>query len=165
MYALVRVAKGNGISVIIRRAMILAVLLALPRLAGAAMGGEPVCPLRDDWTAKMGKRAKEQGWDVLEMSTLDPTLLDRMTEREMLMRSILDADTLEAEKPSAFFTSQADLASLGASRIVYLSCDPATLARDAAVLCARGYTVVSVEGFDLFPQTPHVEALLVLEIG
>ena len=57
------------------------------------------------------------------------------------------------------------LASLCASRIVYLSCDPATLARDAAVLCGRGYTVVSVEGFDLFPKTPHVEALLVLEIG
>ncbi len=55
------------------------------------------------------------------------------------------------------------LASLAAPRVVYLSCDPATLARDIALLCDEGYALTSVEGFDLFPQTPHVEALAVLE--
>jgi len=54
------------------------------------------------------------------------------------------------------------LLGLGAPRIVYLSCDPATLSRDAARLGAGGYAVQSVQGFDLFPQTPHVEALVVL---
>jgi tRNA/tmRNA/rRNA uracil-C5-methylase (TrmA/RlmC/RlmD family) len=57
----------------------------------------------------------------------------------------------------------AELARVGAARVVYLSCDPATLARDLAVLCEAGYALRSVEGFDLFPQTPHVEALAVLE--
>jgi 23S rRNA (uracil1939-C5)-methyltransferase len=56
------------------------------------------------------------------------------------------------------------LASLGASRILYLSCDPATLARDVRVLSKHGYAVTSVQAFDLFPQTPHIEALVVLEI-
>ena len=55
------------------------------------------------------------------------------------------------------------LAAVRAERIVYLSCDPATLARDLAELCARGYALRSVEGIDLFPQTPHVEALATLE--
>jgi 23S rRNA (uracil1939-C5)-methyltransferase len=55
------------------------------------------------------------------------------------------------------------LAGLGAGRIVYLSCDPATLARDLALLAEAGYALRSVEGFDLFPQTPHVEALAVSE--
>lgn len=55
------------------------------------------------------------------------------------------------------------LAALGARRIVHLACDPATLARDLATLVARGYVLRSLAGFDLFPQTPHVEALAVLE--
>lgn len=55
------------------------------------------------------------------------------------------------------------LARVGASRIVYLSCEPSTLARDLGVLADRGYALRSVRGFDLFPQTPHVEALAVLE--
>jgi 23S rRNA (uracil1939-C5)-methyltransferase len=52
---------------------------------------------------------------------------------------------------------------LGADRVVYLSCDPATLARDLASLAEHGFSLVQVTGFDLFPQTPHVEALAVVE--
>ena len=52
---------------------------------------------------------------------------------------------------------------LAADRLVYLSCDPATLARDLASMAEHGFQLVRVTGFDLFPQTPHVEALAVLE--
>ncbi len=55
------------------------------------------------------------------------------------------------------------LADLEPRRIVYLSCDPATLARDLAIWVRRGFRLREVEGFDLFPQTPHLEALAVLE--
>ena len=55
------------------------------------------------------------------------------------------------------------LARLPARRLVYLSCDPATWARDLAVLVSQGWRLTLVHGFDLFPQTPHVEALGVLE--
>ncbi len=54
------------------------------------------------------------------------------------------------------------LADLSAPRVVYLSCDPATLARDSARFREHGYALESVQGFDLFPQTSHVEALAVL---
>ncbi len=45
------------------------------------------------------------------------------------------------------------------SRIVYISCDPATLARDLAILKERGYSIDEVQPFDMFPQTVHVEAI------
>jgi 23S rRNA (uracil1939-C5)-methyltransferase len=52
---------------------------------------------------------------------------------------------------------------LAAAKVVYLSCDPATLARDLASLEECGFRLIRVMGFDLFPQTPHVEALAVVE--
>lgn len=48
-------------------------------------------------------------------------------------------------------------------RIVYVSCDPATMARDARRFMDGGYRLISLEGFDLFPSTPHVEAVGVFD--
>lgn len=44
--------------------------------------------------------------------------------------------------------------------VVYVSCDPMSLARDAAVLVEAGWKVQAVKAFDMFPQTPHVETVL-----
>ncbi len=54
------------------------------------------------------------------------------------------------------------IAALEPERIIYLSCDPATLARDLSVFDYRGYGLLGAECFDLFPQTPHLEMLAVL---
>jgi len=51
------------------------------------------------------------------------------------------------------------------SRIVYVSCDPATLARDLKKLIAQGFEVESVTGFDMFPQTHHVETVVHLKLS
>ena len=50
-----------------------------------------------------------------------------------------------------------------AARIVYVSCDVATLARDAGRLREASYRMAHLEAFDLFPGTPHVEALAVFD--
>jgi 23S rRNA (uracil1939-C5)-methyltransferase len=47
----------------------------------------------------------------------------------------------------------------GASAIVYVSCDPPTMARDAGRLLDAGYELGSLRAFDLFPNTPHVETV------
>jgi len=57
----------------------------------------------------------------------------------------------------------AEVARLGPRAVAYLSCDPDTLARDLAVLEARGFALRAVTPFDMLPHTPHVEALAVLE--
>lgn len=54
----------------------------------------------------------------------------------------------------------AALARLAPRDIFYLSCDPATQARDAAALAAAGYAPHRLRLFDMFPQTSHIEALL-----
>lgn len=57
-----------------------------------------------------------------------------------------------------------DLTSLGAEKILYVSCNPSTLARDLAALDKRGYRTRRVRPVDLFPHTFHVETLAEVEL-
>ena len=51
------------------------------------------------------------------------------------------------------------------SRIVYVSCNPTTLAPNAAQLVEAGYRLLKVRPVDMFPQTPHIECVALLEAG
>ncbi len=55
------------------------------------------------------------------------------------------------------------LPELKAKRIVYISCNPSTLARDLKPIVGAGYAVKSVKMFDMFPQTYHIESVTYLE--
>jgi 23S rRNA (uracil1939-C5)-methyltransferase len=54
------------------------------------------------------------------------------------------------------------LGNIGSSTLVYVSCDPATLARDLRVLLGNGYAIANVTLADLFPQTFHLETVVTL---
>jgi len=71
------------------------------------------------------------------------------------------AGTIIVDPPRTGISREAmeAIARQGASRVVYVSCDPPTMARDARRLLDAGYALESIEGFDLFPNTPHVETL------
>ena len=56
-------------------------------------------------------------------------------------------------------------AAMEPKRIVYVSCNPATFARDAKMLDALGYTLRQVQPVDMFPQTMHVETVALIEKG
>jgi 23S rRNA (uracil1939-C5)-methyltransferase len=71
------------------------------------------------------------------------------------------ADVVVADPPRAGFHPKAlvTLATLAPARIVYVSCNPSTLARDVGDLVRRGYRLEWVQPVDMFPQTPHIEAV------
>lgn len=84
-------------------------------------------------------------------------------------RALADAGTFDLaviDPPRSGMTEQilAALVATGARRICYVSCDSATLARDAKALVAAGYRLTSATPVDLFPQTWHVETVAVFEL-
>ena len=75
------------------------------------------------------------------------------------------AEVVVADPPRAGFHPKAlhALAALGPARIVYVSCNPSTLARDVGELVRSGYRLEWVQPVDMFPHTPHIEAVARLE--
>lgn len=71
------------------------------------------------------------------------------------------AEVVVADPPRAGFHPKAlrALAELAPQRIVYVSCNPATLARDVGELVGLGYRTEWVQPVDMFPHTPHIEAV------
>ena len=88
---------------------------------------------------------------------------------ETFVRSVrLQADgteTLIVDPPRTGMSREAleGAIAIGAPRIVYVSCDVATLARDARRIVDAGYAIGRADAFDLFPNTPHVECVVVFD--
>ncbi|MDY0249500.1 MAG: 23S rRNA (uracil(1939)-C(5))-methyltransferase RlmD [Pseudomonas sp.] len=86
-------------------------------------------------------------------SDLSTSLRDKEWSRQTFAAALLDPPR---EGAQAVVT---DLAKMKVPRILYVSCNPATLARDAAVLLARGYRLKKACVLDMFAQTGHTEAM------
>jgi len=77
----------------------------------------------------------------------------------------LKPDLIVLDPPRAGLGSEITtlLGNLGAPSIVYVSCDPSTLARDLKALLSSGYSIASVVLADLFPETFHLETVITLQ--
>ena len=80
-------------------------------------------------------------------------------------RGVAAPDAVIVDPPRAGIEPEAldKLIEIAPQRIVYASCDPSTLARDLAKLCAKAYALQALYLFDMFPQTYHIEAIARLD--
>ena len=85
-------------------------------------------------------------------------------ENYLQRRNLQRPDTIVLDPPRTGVSREAMSGMLGLKvpRVVYVSCDPATLARDVKRFSEVGYRLDHIEAFDLFPNTAHVETLAVL---
>lgn len=73
-------------------------------------------------------------------------------------------DLVIADPPrEGMFKALVPLINLGPRYIIYVSCDPTTLARDLGALCKKTYKIVELKALDFFPNTYHIESYVVLE--
>jgi 23S rRNA (uracil1939-C5)-methyltransferase len=81
-----------------------------------------------------------------------------------LVKQIKPIDLVVLDPPRAGLNAKARqaLIDLDPKEIIYISCDPSTLARDLKYFSEAGYRLQSVHAFDMFPQTAHVEAIAFL---
>jgi 23S rRNA (uracil1939-C5)-methyltransferase len=86
---------------------------------------------------------------------------------EEFLRTARSGATIIIDPPRTGLSRSAlgGLLGLRAPRLVYVSCDPATLARDARRIVDEGYELLRADAFDLFPNTPHVETVVVFTRG
>jgi len=105
--------------------------------------GKAVQATAEQYLARLPKSARGGTGSVLPQVAQEPDLVVVDPPRSGLGESV-------ARK----------LANLGAPRVTYVSCDPATLARDLVYLLAAGYRVEQLHLMDLFPQTYHLETVV-----
>jgi len=129
------------------------ITLCMAKAAGKVIGVEVVEQAVED--AK--ENAKRNGIENAEFFCGDAGKAALKLEQEGIRPDVvvvdpprkgLNADTIEA------------LSRMSPRRIVYVSCDPATLARDVALLKQRGYKLKNAQAADLFPRCSHVESIV-----
>ena len=131
------------------------ITLCLARHAKKAVGVEIIPQAIED----ANYNAAQNGMDNAEFYCMDAgaaakLLAERGEKPDVIVvdppRKGVSADVIEA------------IAAMQPERVVYVSCDPATLARDVKLLTQTGYTLRSAEAVDLFPRCAHVETVVLL---
>jgi len=107
----------------------------------------------------MVERGRENaGTNGLENASFMAADLEKSIAAALLGKGKLDAMLLDPPRNGAAGAMPL-IAQLLPSRIVYISCNPSTLARDAGLLAEQGYRLDTVGIMDMFPQTSHVETM------
>lgn len=131
------------------------ITLSLARQAGQVIGVEVVEAAIDD----ARENARRNGIENARFFCADAGEAAQRLAQEGVRPEVIVVDPprkgLSPEVIDAICT-------MAPERVVYVSCDPATLARDVKLLCAQGYALRHAEAVDLFPRCAHVETVCLL---
>ncbi|WP_413164379.1 23S rRNA (uracil(1939)-C(5))-methyltransferase RlmD [Capilliphycus salinus ALCB114379] len=111
--------------------------------------------------------AIQQAYQNARLNGIDNVAFEVGTVQKVLSRLGLKPDIILLDPPRKGCDRQVleSLLNLQPTQIVYVSCKPATLARDLKILCENGvYHLTQVQPVDFFPQTPHVECVAFLQL-
>lgn len=128
--------------------------LALARCVGA-QGQVVAVEGVEDMVQRGRENAKRNHMDQVVFHTQD---LAQDFSKQSWANEGFDAILIDPPRAGAEYVMQY-IAQFDAKRIVYVSCDPATLARDAAILTTQGYSLVKAGVMDMFTYTEHVESI------
>lgn len=122
-------------------------------LSAACAGHGPVVAVEGDASSAADLRRNAAGRTDLKV---------RSESVERYLPGAARAETIVLDPPRTGLSKEAlaGVIAVGASTVVYVSCDIATLARDARLLLDAGYRLAGVRAFDLFPNTAHVETVI-----
>ena len=123
-------------------------------IGAAAARSATVCAVEGDRIAAADLIANAAAYDAVEAV--------RRPVEDFVGRSPKRPDVLIVDPPRTGMSREAldGVISLKAPKVVYVSCDVATLARDSKRLVESGYRIDEARAFDLFPNTPHVETVI-----
>ena len=130
-------------------------------LIGAVVGrsGSVLAVERDRWAcADAARNTADMPQVTVRKAAVTPSLVTELIGG-------LDLVVLDPSREGAGRAVMAALTSLKRPprRVVYVACDPASFARDLRVLLDDGWVLASVDGFDMFPMTEHVEVVAVID--
>jgi len=127
-------------------------------VALAATGRDCIIAVEGDKTSGRDLRDNAAPYPAIE-AVIGPV-------EDYVRRARTRANTIIVDPPRTGMSRDAadSITAHRAERIVYVSCDPPTMARDARRLLDGGYRLLSLRGFDLFPNTPHVETVGIFEL-
>ena len=134
------------------------ITLVLARRAGKAIGAEVIPAAIEDAKANAARNG---------VTNTEFLCADAGEAAQELARRGLRPDVICVDPPRKGISQEVidAIAQMSPTRLVYVSCDPATLARDVARLREKGYHLQQAEAADLFPRTGHVETVVLLSKG
>jgi len=125
---------------------------AAPRLIGVEENPQAV---RDAWASAERNQIKNARFYAGKVEAMLPKLKKDLPER---CAAVIDPPRSGLSEPALRFLTNRSI-----KRVIYVSCNPATFARDAGYLSKSGFKLGTVQPVDLFPQTSHIELVARLD--